>query len=237
MALQVFVDFDGTITRKDVGNEFFIKFGGERCRTYIEQYRSGHLSAKTLFRSEVDALGCLDTPQALEFLRVQEIDGSFREFAGFCKDHGISFHIVSDGLDFYIHEILKHHGIEGVPVYSNKLLLREDGTAGIEFPHDDAECTRCACCKRNIIVTSAADDDVVVYIGEGYSDRCPVRYADIVFAKDELQRYCQEMNITYYLYSDFNDVTRKLGEILSRKRVKQRREARMARRDLFLSEP
>ncbi len=237
MALKVFVDFDGTVTRKDVGNEFFMKFGGDACGDLIAEYRRGGLSAKELFRREVEAIGKLDTEQALEFLHNQEIDRSFIQFVDFCRERGIEFHIVSDGLDFYIHEILGYHGIEGVSVFSNKLTLREDGTAGINFPYDDAECTRCACCKRNIIVTSVADDDVVVYVGEGYSDRCPVRYADIVFAKDDLQRYCQEMNITYHMYGDFEDVTRRLEMILSGKRLKQRREAVMARRDLFISEP
>ena len=38
---------------------------------------------------------------------------------------------------------------------------------------------------------------MIVYVGDGYSDRCPVQYADIVFAKGDLQTYCQEQNISY----------------------------------------
>lgn len=237
MALKVFVDFDGTITRNDVGNEFFVAFGGDICRDYIARYRCGEHTAKELFRLEVKALGQLNRISALEFFRTQEIDPSFGRFVDFCTTRSIGVQIVSDGLDFYIDAILSHHGIGTVPVSANRIVFHDDGTAGIEFPHDDAECTRCACCKRNIIAAAAGDDDVVVYIGEGYSDRCPVRYADIVFAKDDLQRYCQEMNITYHLYRDFDDVTRRLAEILSRKRMKQRREAAIARRELFISEP
>jgi 2-hydroxy-3-keto-5-methylthiopentenyl-1-phosphate phosphatase len=114
----------------------------------------------------------------------------------------------------------------------------ENGFAkpSISFPYEDAECTRCACCKRNIMLTKSSDDDVIVYIGEGYSDRCPAQYADIVFAKDELQKFCQEKNISYFLYDSFDDILVRMSELLVKKRVKKRREAEMKRREAFVAE-
>ena len=41
----------------------------------------------------------------------------------------------------------------------------------------------CANCKRNHLLTKSGDESVIVYIGNGSSDQCPSRYADIVFAK------------------------------------------------------
>ena len=102
------------------------------------------------------------------------------------------------------------------------------------FPYTDSECERCANCKRNHLLTLSSDDDIVVYVGDGISDRCPVRYADIVFAKKGLIKYCQEQNVTYHEYRHFGDVQQRLDPILRQKRIKQRREARMARREVFL---
>ena len=80
----------------------------------------------------------------------------------------------------------------------------------------------------------SGDDDIIVYVGDGISDRCPVRYADIVFAKHGLVPYCQEQNISYHDYSHFGDVQVRLEKFLQQKRIKKRREAAMARRDLFM---
>ena len=107
----------------------------------------------------------------------------------------------------------------------------------IAFPYADAGCGVCACCKRNVMLTRAGDEDVIVYVGEGFSDQCPVRYADIVFAKDALQAFCQRENISYYLYETFADVVARLSELSARKRLRKRHRAELLRRELFASEP
>lgn len=86
------------------------------------------------------------------------------------------------------------------------------------------------------MLTQAGDEDIIVYVGEGYSDRCPAQFADFVFAKDELQKFCQEKNISYFLYNSFDDVVERVKDILSRKRPKKRREADMKRREAFSCE-
>ena len=57
---------------------------------------------------------------------------------------------------------------------------------------------------------SAGDGDVLIYVGDGYSDRCPVEYADLVFAKGSLQTWCQQNNISYLPYRSLDDVRRRL---------------------------
>lgn len=243
MTLKIFVDFDGTITRRDVGNAFFTHFGGEQCAGLVAEYRAEKISAKELFRKETAAMGVFSEEKAKAFLHQQQVDESFKTFVEFCRLRNIEFHIVSDGLDYYINEILSQNGIHDASFFANRFeivhqerLDFREPPARISFPYDDAECTRCACCKRNIMLTKSGDDDLIVYIGEGYSDRCPAQYADIVFAKDDLQRFCQDKNISYFLYQTFDDVVERLSALLSKKRLKKRREAEMKRREAFLCE-
>ncbi len=240
MPLKIFVDFDGTITRQDVGNAFFVKFGGGVCSKYVAEYKAGLISAKELFRKEVEAIGLLDERKAVEWFHLQPIDESFQRFVDFCRQRNIKFHIVSDGLDYYIQKILRFNTIEDVSFFANHLEIQsgENGSArlSITFPFDDAECTRCACCKRNIMLTRCGEDDIIVYIGEGYSDRCPAQYADFVFAKDDLQKFCQQENISYFMYSSFDDIVQRLGELLERKKLKPRRQAEMKRHEAFVCE-
>jgi 2-hydroxy-3-keto-5-methylthiopentenyl-1-phosphate phosphatase len=84
------------------------------------------------------------------------------------------------------------------------------------------------------MLAQSADEDIVVYVGDGFSDRCPVNYADIVFAKRHLIKHCQQQNITYHEFQNFGDVQKKLEEVLQRKRIRHRREAAMARRDVYM---
>ena len=241
MALKAFIDFDGTITAKDVGDEFFLRFGGPRCASFTAAYRRGEISARECFLRETAAIGSLSPSEADEFFREQTIDPGFKEFLGFCRRAGIEPAVVSDGLDFYIRRICELNDIRDVPAFSNVLtLLPVDGTGRfspvITFPHADGECDRCACCKRNIMLGHAAENDVLIYIGEGYSDFCPARYADVVFAKDELQAHCQRENISYFVYETFYDVVKRLEGLLAKKKLRTRRRAELKRREVFMRE-
>lgn len=241
MALRVFVDFDGTITRQDVGNALFRTFGGPACDRLVEQYRGELLSARACFRGEAAAMGRFPMEALHAFIDAQEIDGTFRGLVDLCAATAIDLRIISDGLDHYVARILAAHGFPNVPFFANALTLvdlHDDGTAraAIAFPYADAECDRCACCKRNIMLTLAGDDDILCLIGDGYSDRCPARYADIVFAKDGLQTWCQQENISYYPYASFDDVTARLRTLLARPRLRPRRRAAENRRAAFARE-
>jgi 2-hydroxy-3-keto-5-methylthiopentenyl-1-phosphate phosphatase len=243
MNLKLFVDFDGTITTEDVGNAFFRRYvGAERYNGFLAEYIGERISAQECFRRGVEAMGRIDRIEAERFVGAQSIDPTFQEFVAWCRERQCEFHIVSDGLDFYINTILAANGLSGISVFSNTLELRPSPESAmcdlqVSFPHADAECTRCACCKRNILLTHAGDDDLIVYVGEGYSDRCPAQYADIVFAKDSLQTYCQEQNISYLLYDSFADVVDRLKEFEKKKRLRKRLAAEQKRREIFTREP
>jgi len=241
MALRLFVDFDGTITRGDVGNLFYRTFGGPSCDDLVRRFRAGEISARECFQGEARAMGRV-MPGALELLvDAQEIDPTFSNLVAFCRARSVELLVVSDGLDYYIRRILSRNGCADVPFVSNAATLVRPGEDGrvevsLAFPHADAGCDRCACCKRDIMLTRSAEEDVIAYAGEGFSDRCPVRYADIVFAKDDLQTYCQNENISYYPYAAFDDVVERLGRIMERPRVRRRARAALERRAAFRHE-
>ncbi len=244
--IRIFSDFDGTITRQDVGDAMFERFGGERCKEIVQEYRDGTISAVQCFRNECEACGTVHRDELNRFLDEQEIDRTFIDFVRYYRDAGLVCYIVSDGMDYYIRRILNRHGVGDVPFFANVLqFVAEESTGKVRFeptfPYRDETCSRCACCKRNHLLTMSADDDLILYIGEGYSDRCPARYADVVFAKDDLLRYCREENISFYEYRTFADVTQRLQQVLANKRpdgsiagLHKRRRAELARRDVFI---
>ncbi|HLF14105.1 MAG TPA: HAD-IB family phosphatase [Bacteroidota bacterium] len=243
--VKIFVDFDGTITRGDVGDALFERFGGERSLRAVEAYRRGELSAMECYVEECLACGSVPLGELRDFLDSREIDPTFSVFAGYCRERSFGLTILSDGMDYYIRAILERHGLGHVPFRANVLSVPPAAEAGhVEFrpgfPHTDEVCDRCASCKRNHMLTTTAADDVIVYAGEGYSDRCPVQFADLVFAKDDLLRHCEENSVAYYPYATFNDVRDRLEKISPRgangsaPAFPRRRRAAIARKDVFL---
>jgi 2-hydroxy-3-keto-5-methylthiopentenyl-1-phosphate phosphatase len=234
--LRVFCDFDGTIAVEDVGGRLFREFAGSKADEIARHYLDGSLTAREYLMSECEAVESVTRDGLEQFVDRFSLDASFRGFVDFCRDRSIPVTVLSDGLDFYVERLLNKHGFKGLPFYSNHLdFVRQDASTKLvpSFPHADSECILCGNCKRNHLLTLSGDEDIIVYIGDGISDRCPVRYADIVFAKGRLIRYCQEQNVTYQEYNDFSDVVRRLGVLLQRKRIRKRREAEMARREIF----
>jgi len=243
--IKAFVDFDRTITVNDVGDLMFETFGGSACSRLVDDYCAGRLSACDCFRRECEACGEVDRKTLDRFLDAQEIDPAFAGFVQFCRTRGIELTVVSDGMDYYIDRILKNKGLADISYYANRLELVEvDGTSRVRlqpsFPYRDESCDRCACCKRNHILSMSAEEDIVVYVGDGYSDRCPARYADVVFAKEDLLKYCQSENIPCLQYRTFADIGRRLERMIDRKdsaggiRLRKRRQAELARCEAYL---
>ncbi|HWP81770.1 MAG TPA: MtnX-like HAD-IB family phosphatase [Bacteroidota bacterium] len=235
--IRVYCDFDGTITTQDIGNALFRRYAGDRAVQIVQRYLSGEITAPECFVAECDAVENLTRAELESFVDHFVPDPSFHSFVQFCAANQIPLTIVSDGFDVYVERFLKNHGLDQLPFYSNQLEFLEEGRRTRirpVFPYTDSECPRCANCKRNHLLRLSGDDDLIVYIGDGYSDRCPARYADVVFAKQELIPYCQSQNITYHEFRTFADVQSLLEELVKKKGVKQRREAKMARRDVFL---
>jgi 2-hydroxy-3-keto-5-methylthiopentenyl-1-phosphate phosphatase len=235
--LRVFCDFDGTLSPIDVGNQLFRTFAGEKAVEIVKGYLDGSVTARECLQRECAAVPDLDPERFRAFVDAVRLDPTASGFFAFCAEHEIPVTILSDGLDLYVEQILHNNGFGELPFFANHgTLVPEGGRTRLDvaFPWTDAECTLCGNCKRNHMLTLSGDDDVVIYIGDGMSDRCPVQFADVVFAKGSLIGFCQERNITYQEFRNFDDVRARLELLLGKKRIRKRREASMARRDVYL---
>jgi 2-hydroxy-3-keto-5-methylthiopentenyl-1-phosphate phosphatase len=235
--VRVFCDFDGTVCVQDIGDQFFQTFAGEKAEQSAQRLLKDEITSQMSLMELCEAIPSIRQKELMDFADQFLIDPHFTKFVRFCKEHEISLMILSDGLDTYIEHILKNAGLSHVPFFANHTeFLNVNGREklAVTFPYTDAECNLCGNCKRNHILNTTADDDIIVYVGDGYSDRCPVKYADFVFAKQQLIKHCQEQNITYFEFNHFGDVQAKMEEIIQRKRIRHRQEAAMARREAFI---
>ncbi|MGH7724962.1 MAG: hypothetical protein ACREOU_05990, partial [Candidatus Eiseniibacteriota bacterium] len=57
----------------------------------------------------------------------------------------------------------------------------------------------------------AGDRARTVFIGDGLSDRCGARAADVVYAKGDLLAFCRDAGIPARPFANFEDVARAEG--------------------------
>lgn len=234
---KVFVDFDGTISKVDVGDSIFRKFADkEKVDEVITRLLNDEISARQSWLSMCEIAGNIDKSELDKFINAIEIDQTFHELVNYCNTNGIELFVLSDGFDYYIDRILGKENINGLTVYSNKLTINESGKLLPEFPYLDESCPSSANCKRNHIITHSSDEDYTVFIGDGNSDKFVAEYCDFIFAKDDLLKYCERERITYFPFKNFHDVVIRMEQLVSRKRLKKRHQAELKRRAVYMAE-
>jgi len=233
--IKVFVDFDGTITRKDVGASIFLNFGDmQLIEPIVKRIDSGEISGSEGWKELFMLLPHVPKSDLDEFINSVEIDSSFHNFAEFLNANGIEYYVLSDGFDYYIEKIFNRENILGIKYFSNRLFYNAMGEMETEYPYRDEECKECANCKRDHLLMHSADEEYTIYIGNGSSDRCPAQYCDFIFAKDSLLRFCEKERISFSPFDSFNDVQKKMSAIVAKKRLKKRHQAELKRRAAYL---
>ncbi|GAB4297491.1 MAG: 2-hydroxy-3-keto-5-methylthiopentenyl-1-phosphate phosphatase [Ignavibacteriaceae bacterium] len=229
---KIFVDFDGTITKQDVGEQLFLKFGDERrVAAIIENLLEDKISSEQCWKelceiTTVPASSILD-----EFFNSFGIDETFHHLIDYCNRNNIGLFVLSDGFDYYIKKIFSRENID-LPFFANKLEISGNRLIP-SFPYLNENCTESANCKWCHIISNSSDEDYTVYVGDGNSDRHSAQFCDFIFAKTDLLKYCEINRISYFPFNNFQDVIDKLESIRTRKRLKKRHQAILKRREAY----
>ena len=207
--VQVFCDFDGTVALQDIGNSFLTEFGLPDWLEAEREFLAGTLGSRDALVRQYRALDA--TPETLRrFVQEKvELDPTFPAFLEEAKRREMEVSILSDGLDLYINEFLRRYGLEHLPLYCNKGRW-VDRHIEVEFPYYNRVCGVCGNCKTSHLNRERRPGQKLVYVGDGWSDRCPARNADVVFAKDRLRHFCEEQGIAFRPFAHFDDVGRAL---------------------------
>ncbi|MFQ6008675.1 MAG: MtnX-like HAD-IB family phosphatase [Candidatus Zixiibacteriota bacterium] len=211
MKTAVFCDFDGTITRRDVGYHLFRHFSGGKNEKLIPDWKAGRLSTRDCLVQEA-AMVHASEDAIYRFLDQFELDKGFAPFVKLSLLQNVDIFIISDGLDFYINYILKRHKLNYLPVLANIGRLENDRII-VEFPYRNHTCHKCGSCKGERIreyKDSSPSPNRIIFVGDGYSDACALKEADFIFAKKDLEEYCLSYDITCYTYDDFHDVAQQM---------------------------
>jgi 2,3-diketo-5-methylthio-1-phosphopentane phosphatase len=233
---KIFMDFDGTVTQQDVGEEVFRKFAEEeKVNIIIDDLLNDRISSRECWIKLCSAVPSVNKNEFDDFIVSISLDPTFEKFKDYCKNENFKLYILSDGFDYYIDKIFETNRIDGLTVYSNHLEIVE-GKLIPSFPHYDEASFSSANCKRNHIINHSSEDDFTVFIGDGNSDKDSIEYCDFIFAKDDLLKFCEKERITYFPFKNFDNVIKKLDELKERKRLKKRLRAQLKRQQAYMTE-
>jgi 2,3-diketo-5-methylthio-1-phosphopentane phosphatase len=232
---HVYCDFDATITVNDIWDKLFKKFGDPHAFKVWEKFNTGEYSAEQCIEEACATVKNADAEVMKAMFINEPLRDGFLEFVKFCSETGLKLTIVSDGFSLYIRLILAHYGID-IPYYANNVELTDAGTLSVEFRHSRESCRFCGACKCGSIVTTSGDEDTIVYIGDGYSDHCPVDISDVVFARDMLTRFCSKQGIPHHPFENFFQVRDILKNYLAERPKYKRLEATKNRKRLYTIE-
>jgi 2-hydroxy-3-keto-5-methylthiopentenyl-1-phosphate phosphatase len=190
--MQLVLDWDGTITVRDslvaavhaLGDPSIYDGGIEAFPSYGEA-----------LAAEVATLRVSAEEAAQWAVENVEVSPGFHELV-----ERYDPVIVSSGLPQLILPVLEREGVD-VEVRSNDAQVSPDGWRVIF--RDEGVCEICGDkCKRR----SLPERRPLVFVGDGWSDRCASLAADRVFARAGLADYLAEEGVPYERYDTLRDV-------------------------------
>ena len=184
--MRLVLDWDGTITVRDTLWMLLEEFGDRDVFARAEA---------ELVRGEISYRDVMEVEMATVRAPVAEVNAFLAEHAR-----------VRPGFRELIDPLLERAGVE-LEVVANSIEPRPDGWR-VRW-NDDAQCPECGdLCKRRSL-----PDGEVVYVGDGYSDRCAALAAARVFARDDLAAYLAAEGVPFEPFEDFHDLERRLDAL------------------------
>jgi 2-hydroxy-3-keto-5-methylthiopentenyl-1-phosphate phosphatase len=201
-------DFDGTVTEIDLLDTIAREFGDPEVYAEVDRgLDNGRLTLREVITREFAPVRSpLEEIVAWELANVAVRPG-FRELVEDAHASGWRTVIVSSGFHELIEPILEREGVD-VELYANNVDPQPDGWV-VQWNYEE-DCEWCGeSCKRSVV--RRLGEGEVIYVGDGYSDRCAAEHSDRVFATRGLAKYLEERGIDYERFDDFHDVARSLA--------------------------
>jgi 2,3-diketo-5-methylthio-1-phosphopentane phosphatase len=203
-AWSVLCDFDGTIAQEDVTDSLLVRFGRPGWDVLEVEWREGRIGSRECMAGQIALLDC-SRDELDEHLAGMSLDPDFARFAAAVAAAGASLTVVSDGLDYAIHAMLRRHGLGHLPVVASRLVANGPRRWKLEFPFAGAACISasgtCKCAWAE--VPRVRPGTQVLMIGDGASDFCVAGRADLTFASKRLLDHCLDNALPHRACANF----------------------------------
>lgn len=200
---HIYVDFDATISLYDTTDLLLQRFADPAWVGVEAAWERGEIGSRECMLRQVDLMRV--APDALDaFLAEIELDPHFPDFVRLCGALGASVTVVSDGLDRSVQAALRRYGLD-IAAVANRLEWCGGERWKLSFPFAAEDCRSLAGhCKCRSLENGR---ELRVLVGDGRSDFCAAREADMVFAKSTLLTHCRAQGLAHTAFSDFAELS------------------------------
>ncbi len=199
-------DFDGTITEKDVSFVLLDTFADGDWRKMLREYHEGKISVGYFNRTAFAMVKANKQALIKVTKSKMKIRPGFHEMVACCRRKGFRFVIVSNGLDFYIEEILRDSGVGDIEVLAAKTHFNPAGLKvqyiGPDGSHLDEDF------KGAYVNLFLSQGYRIIYVGNGTSDFSPARRRHYVFATGDLLTHLKQANLDCVPFTNFGEVVK-----------------------------
>jgi 2-hydroxy-3-keto-5-methylthiopentenyl-1-phosphate phosphatase len=202
---SIVIDFDGTVTEDDLLDKIALGFGDPAVYQEVEDgLDAGTMPLREVIVREFEPVTAPLAEVVTWVLEHARVRAGFREFVEHAQAAGWEVHVVSSGFHELIEPVLDREGM-GVQLHANRVDASPEGWR-VDWRYPD-DCEHCGeSCKRALL-----PDGYVVYVGDGYSDRCAALASDRVFATRGLALYLAERGTPFEPFSDFRGLSAALA--------------------------
>lgn len=211
--IQIFCDFDGTITERDMIITLMEKFAPEGWETLRDAVLNRDVSVQEGVGQMFAMIDTCLRQDMIDYIQsIVKIRAGFPEFIEYVKEQNIEFYVTSGGMDFFVYPILKPW-VTPEHIFCNHTDW-SGRTVRVEWPHPcDEQCSGgCGCCKPALMRRFDHGCEQIV-IGDSVTDAKAAHVANLVFARSRLIEICQQESIPFRSFENFFDILKALQEI------------------------
>ena len=209
------LDYDGTMTTHECNEIALQPLVGDEWWDLERESYADRMSHAEVFQRQI---GLIRAPRAEiieRLLAAAEPMPGLRDFFTALQLRDGHSAIVSAGFRESIEEFWRRETLPPMRLFASELVGDgpDDGPPyHLIFSSALGDCPRCglASCKAATLRALRRPGDVVLVFGDGPSDLCPAREADLTFARGHLAERCAEEGLEWRPLGDFSAV---MGEV------------------------
>lgn len=209
------LDYDGTMTTRECNEIALQPLADDRWWALEAEAHADRMSHAEVFNRQIGLVRAQRAEIITALLGVAEPMPGLAGFFTELQRRGGRSAIVSAGFRETIEAFWRREGLPEMDLFASELVGdgSDDGPPyHIEFSDALGDCPRCGpdSCKAAVLRALRRPGDVVLVFGDGPSDLCPAREADITFARGHLAERCEDEGLEWRPLTDFGAV---IGEV------------------------
>lgn len=188
--------------------ELIKRYGGEINRLAEELYAAGKACNRKVISLHYKTLN-LSVKKFYDVMYSIPIDASFYKFYETLIKKRIELHIITGNTTKSVKDYFHQKGFANISIHGNRMRIKEGKvllSPANRMEHSVCGEGCCANCKSAWIEKYRQRNKKVIYIGDGLTDTCASVHANLLFAKDDLARYCTKAKINFVPFDNFDDI-------------------------------